>query len=62
MADKKIDRPKTKKTENNSNTFEVPTLRNPLKTWWGKTIVLILILGMIILPFIALIIMLIERA
>ena len=62
MADKKIDRPKAKKTETNSNTFEVPTLGNPLKTWWGKTIVIILVLGMIILPFIALIMMLIERA
>jgi hypothetical protein len=61
MAEKKTNKPKTKKPETNTNTFEVPTLRNPLKTWWGKTIVVVLVLGMIILPFIALIIMLIER-
>ena len=62
MADNKVKKTKTKKVESNPNTFEVPTLRNPLKTWWGKTIVIILVLGMIILPFIALIMMLIERA
>lgn len=61
MAENKVKKSKTKKVESNPNTFEVPTLRNPLKTWWGKTIVVILILGMIILPFVALIIMLIER-
>lgn len=61
MAENKTNKPKTKKPESNSNTFEVPILRNPLKTWWGKTIVVILVLGMIILPFIALVIMLIEK-
>lgn len=61
MAEKKIDKTKVKKPETNSNTFEVPTLKNPLKTWWGKTLVVVLVLGMIILPFIALIVMLIER-
>ena len=61
MAENKVKKSKPKKVASNPNTFEVPTLRNPLKTWWGKTIVVVLILGMIILPFIALIIMLIER-
>lgn len=57
MADKMTKKPKTKAQAG----YEIPTLRNPLKTWWGKVIVIIILGGMVLLPFIGLIIMLFTK-
>ena len=38
MADKMTKNQKTKAQAG----YEIPTLRNPLKTWWGKVIVIII--------------------
>ncbi|MDY0210568.1 MAG: hypothetical protein RBQ91_04080 [Acholeplasma sp.] len=56
------DNSKKTKKQTPSTGYDVPTLKNPIKTLWGKIIVVIILAGMVALPFIGLIIMLIEKA
>jgi hypothetical protein len=56
------DKDKKNKKNTSSTGYDVPTLKNPLKTLWGKIIVVIILAGMVLLPVVGLIIMLIEKA
>jgi hypothetical protein len=57
MAEKTTKKPKT----TTQNGYDIPTLKNPLKTWWGKVIVIVILGGMVLLPFIGLIIALFTK-
>lgn len=58
MASKKAYTPK--KIEKETKKDE-KIMVSPSRTWWGKLIVVIIILGMIILPFVSLIISMVQK-
>lgn len=47
---------KDKKSKNvSSQAYQVPVFKDPSKTLWGRVVVYVLVLAMIVLPFVALI-------
>ena len=52
----------TKKPKQSANSsYDIPTLKNPMKTLWGKIIVVIILAGMVFLPIIGLIFAIINK-
>ena len=45
-----------------STPGEIPVLKSPTKTTWGKIVIIILVAAMVILPIAGLIVMLINKS
>ena len=57
MAEKSSKKPNTPA----KTGYDIPTLKNPMKTIWGKIIVGVILAGMVLLPVIGLIIAIINK-
>jgi hypothetical protein len=42
------------------NSVELIVTETPMKTWWGKTIIILILAGMVLLPVVLLIVSIIQ--